>query len=52
MLTPAEADAEDARRGPGPTPPPTGSWSRMYALVIAWQVALVLALLAFQRAYS
>ena len=52
MLTPAEADAEDARLGTPPTPPPTGSWPRMYAVVLIWQVVLVLALLAFQRAYA
>ena len=53
MLTPAEADAEDARLGTtAHPPPPTGTWPRMYAVVIVWQVVLVLALLAFQRAYS
>ena len=51
MLTPAEADAEDAH-APLPNPPPPGSWPRMYAVVLVWQVVLVLALLAFQRAYS
>ena len=51
MLTPRQADAEDLSRAPDPAPP-LGSWPRLYGAVIAWQIVLVIALLAFQRAYS
>ena len=50
MLTPAEADAED-RRHPAPAPP-LGSWTFLYALVLATQVLLVAAFLYFQSRYA
>lgn len=51
MLTNAQADAEDLKNGPEPTPP-LGSWKAMYIAVMVIQVLLVLLFVWFQNAYS
>ena len=37
---------------PDERPPILGTWPRFYALVLGWQLVLMLALLAFERAYA
>jgi len=51
MLTPQQADAEDLKNGPEPTPP-LGSWKAMYVAVMVIQVILVLLFVWFQNVYS
>ena len=33
-------------------PPVLGTWPRFYAVVLLWQVVLMLALYAFERTYA